>query len=53
MDVDGVLMGVCTEFCQGTENNPICPPLTSCLIANGGSITLCLETCDPLLLPGA
>lgn len=49
MDVDGMLIGVCTEFCQGTADDPICPPGTSCLIANEGSITACITSCDPLL----
>ena len=49
MDVDGQLQGVCTPFCTGTVDNPICGPDTSCLIANEGAITLCIATCDPLL----
>jgi hypothetical protein len=48
-DVDGELIGVCTEFCSGSANDPICGPQTSCVIANEGSITLCIATCDPLL----
>jgi hypothetical protein len=49
MDVADEQVGVCTEFCQGTADDPICPMDTSCLIANDGSINLCLSTCDPLL----
>jgi len=49
MDVDGVAVGVCTPFCDGSADNPICDPQTSCLIANEGAITLCITTCDPLL----
>ncbi|WP_240480211.1 ribulose phosphate epimerase [Enhygromyxa salina] len=49
MDVDGQPVGVCTEFCTGTPDDPVCAPGTSCLIANEGSITLCIQTCDPLL----
>jgi hypothetical protein len=49
MDVDGMSVGVCTEFCSGTPDDPLCPAQTSCLIANEGSITLCVPTCDPLL----
>lgn len=49
MDVDGMAVGVCTPFCEGTADEPICPPETSCLIANEGSINLCVSTCDPLL----
>ena len=49
MDVDGQAVGVCTAFCTGTADNPSCNPGTSCLIANDGSINLCITTCDPLL----
>ncbi|MFV8756325.1 ribulose phosphate epimerase [Nannocystaceae bacterium ST9] len=49
MEVDGQALGVCTSLCEGTANDPICGAETSCLIANEGSITLCIQTCDPLL----
>lgn len=49
MDIDGQDVGVCTSFCDGTADAPICEPGSSCLIANEGSITLCIGTCDPLL----
>jgi hypothetical protein len=49
MDVDGQPIGVCTAFCTGTADNPMCEPGTSCLIANDGSINLCITNCDPLL----
>jgi hypothetical protein len=49
MSVDGENMGVCTEFCHGTPGDPICPMGTSCLIANDGSLNLCVSRCDPLL----
>lgn len=48
-DIDGQLVGVCTPFCAGTPNDPQCDPGTACLIANEGTITLCIATCDPLL----
>lgn len=48
MDVDGQLQGVCTTFCAGSPDNPICAPETACLMANEGSINLCVRTCDPL-----
>jgi hypothetical protein len=48
IDVDGVPMGVCTEFCQGTPDDPICPADTVCLIAFQGSMNLCVEPCDPV-----
>jgi hypothetical protein len=49
MDVDGEAIGTCTEFCQGTPDDPICSMGNQCLIANDGSISLCISTCDPLL----
>jgi hypothetical protein len=49
MDVDGQNLGVCTQYCDGTADNPICPPETSCIIINEGSITVCIVNCDPLL----
>ena len=42
-------MGVCTPFCDGSPDDPICGPDQGCTIANEGSINLCLTTCDPLL----
>jgi hypothetical protein len=48
MEVDGQLQGVCTPFCQGSADSPQCGPNTACLIANEGSINLCVATCDPL-----
>ncbi|HVI01069.1 MAG TPA: hypothetical protein VM869_20265 [Enhygromyxa sp.] len=48
MDIDGQLQGVCTSFCEGNANEPICGPETACLIANDGAINLCVTTCDPL-----
>ena len=41
--------GVCTGFCTGSPDDPICDPGYGCSIANNGSITLCLLSCDPLL----
>jgi hypothetical protein len=49
MDVDGQALGVCTAFCTGSPDDPICPPDTACIITNEGSINLCVSTCDPLL----
>jgi hypothetical protein len=50
MDVDGVNQGVCTPFCEGSPDDPICADAgKSCLIANDGSINLCIATCDPLI----
>ena len=41
-DYSFCLQGVCTAFCEGTINNPICEPGYTCLIANNDSITLCV-----------
>ncbi len=49
MDVDGMAVGTCTQFCTGSADAPDCPPGTSCLIANDGSINMCITNCDPLL----
>ena len=43
-------MGTCVAFCSGSEANPVCEdPTTSCVIANNGTLILCLPSCDPLL----
>lgn len=48
-DVDpGTNEGTCVALCGGNEAQPQCAPGTSCLIANGGVLTLCLPDCDPL-----
>jgi len=44
--VDGV--GVCTAFCEGNADVPVCDPGFECLTNNDGSINLCMQTCDPL-----
>ena len=42
--------GTCIAFCMGSEANPICEdPSTNCVIANEGTLILCLPSCDPLL----
>ncbi|PRP93061.1 hypothetical protein ENSA5_45530 [Enhygromyxa salina] len=40
--------GVCTAFCTGTADDPVCDPGTECLISNEGSINLCLTSCHPV-----
>jgi hypothetical protein len=40
--------GTCVQQCLGTEVAPLCPEGTSCTIANGGALNLCLPSCDPL-----
>ena len=48
-DVDlDTKMGTCVAQCEGTPDAPICGAGTSCNIANGGVLTLCLADCDPL-----
>lgn len=49
-DVDpDTLQGECLAFCGGSENSPTCDePGTTCVIANEGTLILCLPTCDPL-----
>jgi hypothetical protein len=48
MEIDGQPQGVCTSFCEGSVDNPTCGPETACLIANDGSINLCIATCNPI-----
>lgn len=44
------LEGVCVAMCGGDSSDPVCDdPETTCVIANGGAIALCLPSCDPLL----
>lgn len=40
--------GTCVAQCTGSQQEPGCAEGTSCLIANDGSVTLCLPDCDPL-----
>jgi hypothetical protein len=49
VEIDGEQLGECTEFCQGTQNDPECDPGSSCLVTANGAINLCLASCDPLL----
>jgi hypothetical protein len=42
------LQGTCAAFCDGSPDNPLCPPGTACLIAFDGTVPLCLPVCDPL-----
>jgi hypothetical protein len=46
---DGEVLGTCTEFCQGTPDDPICPMGSYCVIGGHGSISLCIDACDPVL----
>jgi hypothetical protein len=48
-DVEGVPTGVCTSFCEGSADDPSCAAGAVCLLANEGSINLCIPQCDPLL----
>lgn len=49
-DVDpDTLQGTCVAMCEGSENDPSCPdPAQACVIENEGTITFCLDVCDPL-----
>jgi hypothetical protein len=42
-------LGTCVALCTGSPFAPVCAAGTSCVITNGGVITLCLPGCDPLL----
>jgi hypothetical protein len=42
-------IGTCVEQCSGEPRDPICNhPWTTCTIAAGGILALCLPGCDPL-----
>jgi len=41
--------GVCVALCTGTADAPMCDPESTCLLSNGGSLNLCLPSCDPLV----
>ncbi|WP_146157374.1 ribulose phosphate epimerase [Enhygromyxa salina] len=47
-EIDGAWIGVCHSFCDGTPDDPACAQGSECLIANEGSINLCVFSCDPL-----
>jgi hypothetical protein len=43
-------IGTCQPFCIGTDEEPTCEnPCDTCPQFSNGAITLCFETCDPLL----
>ncbi len=48
-DVNDQNEGVCVALCTGSEMQPQCDAGFSCLIANEGSLNLCLPGCDPLV----
>jgi Mg-chelatase subunit ChlD len=43
VDVMGAPQGVCTQFCTGTADSPVCPDGFDCLIAYSGSINMCID----------
>ncbi len=48
--VDDMNMGSCLDQCTGSVDAAMCPGGTVCDITNEGVLTLCLPTCDPLLV---
>jgi hypothetical protein len=48
-EVDENGNGICHPFCQGTADEPECPPASACFITNSGVINICITTCDPVL----
>jgi hypothetical protein len=41
--------GTCVAFCTGSLEMPVCDDAaTTCIVANGGVLAVCLPTCDPL-----
>jgi hypothetical protein len=47
--INGEQVGVCTAYCDGTADDPICPADTVCFIAYEGSTNLCLSPCNPVM----
>jgi hypothetical protein len=48
-DVDAATNeGTCVALCTGSPMAPMCAAGSSCVITNGGVLTLCLPGCDPL-----
>lgn len=49
-DVDPeTLEGTCVAFCEGSELEPSCAnSMQTCVTENHGSVTFCLDACDPL-----
>ena len=47
-NIDANLMGVCTPFCEGSAQQPICDPGSTCIISNSGSVVFCVEGCNPI-----
>jgi len=46
VNADGI--GVCTGFCAGAPESPVCDVGLGCWIDNESSINMCLLRCDPL-----
>lgn len=42
------LTGVCTPYCTGSPDQPVCADGTTCMIGNDAVLSLCLPICDPL-----
>ena len=42
------MIGTCAAFCAGTPDNPSCEPGSSCSISCDGSLSVCIQTCDPI-----
>ena len=49
VEVDGEFVGTCTPLCTGNPAEPECPDNYYCALSGEGVLTLCLQTCDPLL----
>lgn len=55
-EVDGELVGYCTDFCSGSADDPTCPGGEDegacegygCAVMGNGYMALCLPHCDPL-----
>jgi hypothetical protein len=49
IEMGGQLVGQCAPLCGGDIDNPLCEPETACVLGNDGVLTLCGQTCLPVL----
>ena len=45
--VEGALEGVCTPYCSGTPDDPLCAEGSTCYLDYDGSLAVCLADCSP------
>ena len=48
-EANGVSVGICSQFCQGSADQPLCPDDAYCLLPADLALNVCITTCDPIL----